>query len=265
MGKPELKNIPTERLIRGKYQPRRSFDQAYMQELAESIKKNGIIQPIIVRPISEGDYEIIAGECRWRAAQLANIDSIPCLVREYTDEQAIAATTIENLQRKDLNPIEEARAYQQFVEEFEYLHDEIAAVIGKSRTKITNALRLLKLDSRVQVMLEKEEISGGHGKVIAGLPQKIQYEVAQKCMIQNWSVRKLEHKVQALQENGSAIKHQEDPNIAALEKVISDQIGTPIKFEQELNRRGGWLKVRYFDNETLVGILTKIGIKYEKT
>jgi ParB family chromosome partitioning protein len=264
MEKPKLKNIPTERLMPGKYQSRRNFDQVYIQELAESIKENGIIQPIIARPLEEGDYEIIAGECRWRAAQLANLDFLPCLVRKYTDEQAIAATTIENLQRKDLNPIEEARAYQQFVEEFDYLHDEIAAVIGKSRTKITNSLRLLKLDDRVQEMLESGTLSSGHGKVIAGLPQKIQYEVGQKCTTQDWSVRKLEHTVKSLQQEGSAIKHQEDPNITALEKVLSDQMGTEIKFEQDLNKRGGWLKVRYFDNETLAGILDKVGVKYNR-
>jgi ParB family chromosome partitioning protein len=264
MEKAELKNIPLEKLIIGKYQTRKDFDQVYIQELAESIKENGIIQPIIVRPVEEGDYEIIAGECRWRAAQLASLDLVPCLVRKYTDEQAIAATTIENLQRRDLNPIEEAKAYQQFVEKFDYLHEEIAAVIGKSRTKITNSLRLLRLDNRVQAMLESGELSDGHGKVIAGLPQKIQYEVAEKCATQDWSVRKLEHTIKLLQQRGSAIKHQEDPNIMALEKIISDQIGSEIKFEQNLNKRGGWLKIRYFNNETLAGILDKMDIKYNR-
>lgn len=264
MEKPELKNIPIEKLIPGKYQSRKEFDQIYIRELAESIRENGIIQPIIARPLGEGDYEIIAGECRWRAAQLVSLDFVPCLVRKYTDEQAMAATAIENLQRRDLNPIEEAKAYQQFVEKFDYLHDEIAAVIGKSRTKITNSLRLLRLDNRVQAMLESGELSGGHGKVIAGLQQKIQYEVAEKCITQDWSVRKLEYTIKLLQQQGSAINHQEDPNIIALEKIVADQIGTEIKFEQDLNRRGGWLKVRYFNNETLAGILDKMDIQYNK-
>ena len=262
MTKPEFKNISLDLLSRGKFQSREEFSDTYISELAESIKENGIIQPIIVRPIANKEYEIIAGECRWRAAQKAMLDEVPCLVRKYSDEQAVAATAIENIQRKNLNPIEEANAYQKFIDEFGYLHEEVAVVVGKSRTKITNSLRLLKLDGRVQDMLVKELISEGHGKVLAGLSAKTQFVLAQRSHTKGWSVRKIEQEAKKIQQ-GAGIVHGEDPNILNLEKIISEQVGTSAKIEEDVGSRGGWLKIKYFSNETLAGLLDKLGVEYD--
>jgi ParB family transcriptional regulator, chromosome partitioning protein len=271
MTKPELKNIPIELLKQGKYQTRRIFDLQALQELAESIKAEGLIQPIIVRPAwvngKEDGYEIVAGERRWRAAQLIGIDVISCLVSCYTDEQAAAITPIENTQRENLSPIEEALAYQHLIEEFEYSHYEIAAAVGKSRPKITNLLRLLKLDTRVQEMLSSGGLSEAHGKNIAGLDYNLQYGIAKKSVAYGWSTRRVEREIKKLQLAKSSnilIKknvNKGDPDVLALEKLISAQIGSEVKLEIDTDKKGsGWLKIRYFNNEILTGILDKLGI-----
>jgi len=174
-----LQQVAIDLLVRGRYQPRQHFDPEKLQELADSIKSTGgLLQPIVARPLPNGQYEIVAGERRWRAAQLAGLLDVSCLVCPYTDEQALQAAIVENISRADLNPIEEAKAYQRLIDEFQYLHEEVAASIGKSRTVITNSLRLLKLDPRVQTLLIEEKLSEGHGKILAGLDSHLQYELA---------------------------------------------------------------------------------------
>src|SRR3989338_8379454 len=148
-----LKNVPVECLTRGHYQPRRQFNELALQELSESIRSQGVIEPIIVRETSADRYEIIAGERRWRASQLAGLTTVPCVIRNYTDAQAAEVTLIENIQREDLNPIEEALALLRLIDDFQYTHDSLAKSLGQSRTKITNTLRLLQLDTRVQQFL----------------------------------------------------------------------------------------------------------------
>lgn len=261
--KSSLKQIPVDQLQRGQYQPRREFDPDTLAELAESIKSAGLIQPLVVRPLRKNLYEIIAGERRWRAAQLAQLDTVPCLVREFTDEQAAAVSTIENIQRQDLNPIEEAHAYLRLAEEFHYLHDEVAAIVGKSRTKVTNSIRLLKLDSRVQQFLIDNQLSAGHGKVIAGLPSDQQYRFAKLCIENAWSVRQIELEAKKPQFTIEDDTPHTDPNIARLERLVSDQFGAPVKLDADASRKGGWLKIRYYDNDTLSGLLDKIGIDYD--
>ena len=210
----ELKQIAIDCLSRGKFQPRRVFAQAALQELADSIKSSGLIQPIVVRPIDEQHYEIVAGERRWRAAQLAGLDYVTCLVKSFNDEQTAAVSTIENVQREDLNPIEEAKAYQRLIDDFSYLHEEVAAMVGKSRARITNSLRLLRLDEAVQQLLIDGDLSEGHGKAIAGLSLPLQRELAMAAVKQGWSVRKLEQHVKQLsQQTGAAIRSDEtDPH-----------------------------------------------------
>lgn len=263
MPKPELKTIPIECLKPGKYQTRRVFDQEALHELADSIKSEGLIQPIVVRAILNSKYEIVAGERRWRASQLAGVDMVLCLVNNYSDEQAAAITTIENIQRADLNPIEEAQAYQNLIEEFEYLHEEVAAVVGISREQVTNCLRLLKLDKRVQDLLISEELSRGHGKAIAGLSLNLQYEIAKKCAEEGWSSRRIEQEVKKLQTQNSVVSPGSDPDMRVLERLIGDQIGSTVKFEPDINKKSGWIKIKYFDNEILAGILDRLGIDYE--
>ena len=176
---------------RGRYQPRVQFEPVKLQELADSIKNAGLLQPIVVRPVSDHQYEIIAGERRWRATQLAGLDEINCLVREFNDEQAAEAATIENIARVDLNPIEEAKAYQRLIDEFRYVHEEIAATVGKSRTAITNSLRLLKLDSRVQKLIIQGDLSEGHAKILVTLDPIDQFAIAKKAIQYRWSARKI--------------------------------------------------------------------------
>ncbi len=259
----QLKDIPVEWLRRGKYQPRRDFNQDALQELADSIAEQGIIEPIIVRPLAEKRYEIIAGERRWRAAQLAGLGVVPCVIRDYSDEEAAEVTLIENIQREDLNPIEEAQALHRLLDEFHYTHEEIATAIGKSRAKITNILRLLHLDERVQRLLIERVLSEGHGKALAGLPFAAQFPLAQKAVEQAWSVRKMEQAVKQEKNTGSVAENTEDANIKHLERAASDRLGSEVKVENSASQRSGWLKVKYYDYETLAGILEKMGINIE--
>jgi ParB family chromosome partitioning protein len=270
MPKTELKNISIEWLKPGKYQTRHVFDQEALQGLAESIKAEGMIQPIVVRPTSSSEnteYEIIAGERRWRAAQLAGIDRVPCLINSYSDKQVATITPIENIQRENLNPIEEARAYLHLIDEFGYTHEEVATAVSKSRTKITNLLRLLKLDIRVQELLVLGDLSEAHGKIIAGLPNNLQYEIAKKSVDQDWSTRRIEQEIKKLQlidSPGLSVRSNNDSDIYALEKLISNQIGSEVKLEPDDKKIGGWLKIRYFNNEILTGILDRFGIDYNE-
>ncbi|MAZ38787.1 MAG: chromosome partitioning protein ParB [Legionellales bacterium] len=264
MHKPQLKQLPIECLSRGKFQPRKQFDIEALTELSESIKSSGLIQPIVVRPISDKQYEIVAGERRWRAAQKAGLTEVSCLINAYSDEQTAAVSTIENVNRVDLNPIEEAYAYQRLIDDFGYLHDEIAAVVGKSRSKITNLLRLLVLDKRVQTFLIEGEITEGHGKILAGCSESIQYQLAEKCIRQGWSVRKLEQMAKLHTQPKTAMQNAEDVNIKALESLASEQVGAAVKLEHDEVERSGWLKIKYYNADTLAGILDKLGIQYEE-
>lgn len=263
--KPELQSLAIDQLVRGQYQPRRHFDQQQLQELADSIKTTGgLLQPIIVRPLTGNQYEIIAGERRWRAAQLAGLTEVSCLISEYTDEQALQAAIIENISRQNLNPIEEAKAYLRLIDEFHYLHEEVAAAVGKNRTTITNMLRLLKLDVRVQNLLISGELSEGHGKILAGIPLEFQYSLAEHSIQKNWSVRKIEQEAKKLTTPTLNAGPYSDPNIKHLEVALSDHIGNQVKVECE-DRGGGFIKIRFNNIDELEGHFNKLGFKYEQT
>lgn len=258
--KSTLQQIPIDLLIRGKYQPRQHFDQQKLQELADSIKStNGLLQPIVVRPKAE-NYEIVAGERRWRAAQLAGLEDVSCLVCQYTDEQALQAAIVENTSRSDLNPIEEAQAYQRLIDEFHYLHEEVAASVGKSRTAITNCLRLLKLEARVQQMLVSGQLSEGHGKILAGLLPHQQMELAERCLQKAWNVRKLEIEAKKLQLAATPDSPYSDANIKRLETALSEHIGNRAQIEYE-ERGGGYLHIRFNNVDELQGHFERIGFK----
>lgn len=261
--KPILQQLSIDQLVRGKYQPRRHFDANQLQELADSIKvTGGLLQPIIARPLPNSKYEIVAGERRWRAAQLAGINEVSCLVSDYTNEQALQAAIIENINRADLNPIEEAQGYQRLIDEFDYLHEEIAAAVSKSRAKITNSLRLLKLDSRVQDLLISQKISEGHGKILAGVPQQFQLYLAELAIKKKWSVRKIELEAKKLlQPNDNHI--YSDVNIQRLENALSDHIGNPVNINYE-ERGGGYLKIRFNNVDELEGHFERLGFKNEE-
>lgn len=260
--KPLLQQLSVDQLKRGKYQPRRHFDPAQLQELADSIKTTGgLLQPIIVRPLKDGHYEIVAGERRWRAAQLAGLQEVSCLISNYSDEQALQAAIIENINRSDLNPLEEAEAYQRLIDEFHYLHEEVAAAVGKSRTTITNALRLLKLDPRVQELLGSGQLTEGHGKILAGLPQQHQLALAELCIQKNWSVRKIELEAKKIQQPLQESPYS-DPNIKKLETALSDHVGNTVKIDCE-ERGGGYVVIRFNNIDELEGHFERLGFKKE--
>jgi len=258
----ELKNIPVAFLSRGKYQPRRVFNEVALQELADSIRSQGVIEPIIVREIQRDRYEIIAGERRWRASQLAGLHEVPCIVRNYTDAQAAEVTLIENIQREELNPIEEAEALMLLIRDFNYTHDAVAKAVGHSRAKITNTLRLLQLDKRVQQLLIEKKLSEGHGKMLAGLPLSDQWRLAQESVSQNLSVRQLEFRIQQLRGVPDHVVAK-DANVRHLEKKISRHFGAEVVVENNANQRSGWLKLKYQDYDVLEGMLEKMGIQSE--
>ncbi|HLB57545.1 MAG TPA: ParB/RepB/Spo0J family partition protein [Gammaproteobacteria bacterium] len=259
--KPTLQSISIDQLIRGQYQPRRHFDSAQLQELAESIKTTGgLLQPIVVRPKND-KFEIIAGERRWRAAQLAGLNEVNCLVSYYTDEEALQSAIIENINRADLNPIEEANAYQRLIDEFHYLHEKVATAVGKPRTTITNALRLLQLDTRVQDLLISGELSEGHGKVLAGLPLTQQFALAENCIQKNWSVRKVALEAKKLLSPATQEGPFSDPNIRHLETALSDHIGNQVQIDCE-ERGGGYVKIRFSNIDELEGHFERLGFKY---
>lgn len=261
--KPTLQHISIDLLQRGKYQPRQHFDPDKLQELADSIKSTGgLLQPIVVRPISEKTYEIVAGERRWRAAQLAGMGDVSCLVYNYTDEQALQASIVENISRDDLNPIEEAQAYQRMIDEFHYLHEEVAASVGKSRVAITNSLRLLKLDQKVQQFLVTKQISEGHGKILASLPAIQQVEIANKCVKNGWSVRKVEQEAKKIQQQHVPEGKYSDANVKHLESKLADHLGNKVAIDYE-NRGGGYVRIRFNNVDELEGHFDKFGFKYE--
>lgn len=260
-----LQQISIDLLMRGKYQPRQHFDPEKIQELANSIKSTGgLLQPIVVRPLTNGKYEIVAGERRWRAAQVAGLNEVSCLVCQYTDEQALQAAIVENISRTDLNPIEEAQAYQRLIEEFQYLHEEVAASVGKSRAAITNSLRLLKLQTRVQELLMKGDISEGHGKILASLEPHQQVELAERCVQKNWNVRKLEAEAKKLQLSANSMDDSyTDANMKRLEVALSEHIGNRVQIDCE-DRGGGYIRIRFNNVDELEGHFERIGFKNEK-
>lgn len=262
--RPTLQQIPIDLLVRGKYQPRQHFDPEKLRELADSIKSTGgLLQPIVVRPATGNQYEIVAGERRWRAAQLAGMGDVSCLVCQYTDEQALQAAIVENISRSDLNPIEEAQAYQRLIDEFQYLHEEVAASVGKSRTAITNSLRLLKLDARVQQLLITGQLSEGHGKILASLETNHQIELAERCIQKGWNVRKMEVEAKKIQLAVTATDGPfSDANLKRLETALSEHIGNRTQIDYE-ERGGGFVRIRFNNIDELEGHFNKLGFKFE--
>lgn len=253
--------IPIELLERCAYQPRRHFDQQALDELAQTIREHGLIQPIVVRSKGKGRYEIIAGERRWRAAQLAGLERIECKVSDYDDSQVAEMAVIENLQREDLNPVEEAQGYQRLIDEFNYRHEDVADKVGKSRSKITNCLRLLKLDKRVQEMLIHKQLNEGHGKVLAGLPFDKQYELARTCIDKGLNNRQLEAAVKRFNNSPSESKEKGNKTIQAIERALSDHVGSPARIVQDED--GKWhLEFACHNLDILEGVLQKMNFDY---
>jgi ParB family chromosome partitioning protein len=256
----DLKQLPVEFLKRGKYQPRRDMDPDALEELAESIRQQGIMQPIVVRSIGEDSYEIIAGERRWRAAQIADLDKVPAIIRDVEDDAAVAMALIENIQRENLNAMEEATALQRLQDEFELTQGEVAEAVGKSRSTVTNLLRLINLTDEVKLMLEHGDLEMGHGRAMLSLDQERQIQVARQVESKSLSVRQTEALVRRLLEEKPAKKVEKskpDADILRLQEDLSEKVGAEVSV-QHSGKGKGKLVIKYNSLDELDGILTHI-------
>ncbi len=257
--KEELRHLPIEWLQAGRYQPRREFAQEALEDLANSIRTQGIINPIVVRLIGENRYEIIAGERRWRAAQLANFNEVPVLIKVISDETALAISLIENIQRQDLNPLEEAEGIQRLINEFKLTHQEIAITLGRSRTTITNLLRLLSLAPQVKLFLQQDQLEMGHARALLSLSNSQQIQAAEKIIKNKLSVRETERLVQHgfFTNPKIDIPLKIDADVQQLERKLSETLGAKVYFKQAAKSKGQ-LIIHYNSLEELEGILSHI-------
>ena len=258
----ELRNLPVHLVQRGKYQPRRDMREEALKDLADSIRKQGVVQPIVVRPIGEDRYEIIAGERRWRAAQMAGLDTVPAVVRDVPDRTAIAMALIENIQRADLNPLEEAEAMQRLISEFEMTHQEAAEAVSRSRASVTNLLRLLELTREVQDLVRQGAIEMGHARALLALKGPAQTDAARRVVDKGLTVRDTEQlvrrRLQELQGAPQAAKQaKSDPNVSRLERQLTEKLGAKVQVEQGGNGKGK-LVIHYSSLDELDGILAHI-------
>lgn len=254
-----LKQLPVDLIQRGQYQPRRDMAPEALDELAQSIKAQGVMQPIVVREVSTGRYEIIAGERRWRATQLAGLDTIPALIRELSDETALAMALIENIQREDLNAMEEALALHRLQTEFQLSQAEVATAVGKSRSTVANILRLTGLPKETQILLERGDIDVGHAKSLLGLPHEQIAAAARAVVAKGMTVRETDALVARLLEapRGKPTPAAPDANIKQLETTLSSTLGAPVKIQHGRKGRGK-LIVAYNSLDELDGILAHI-------
>lgn len=257
-----LRQLPVEWLERGRYQPRREMDPTALQELADSISAQGVVQPLVVRPLEDDDqrFEIIAGERRWRAAQLSGLAEVPAIVRDIPDEVAVAVALIENIQREDLNPLEEAVALRRLVEEFGMTHQAVSEAVGRSRAAVSNLLRLLELSPEVRERVENGELEMGHARALAALPLDQQNTVAARVVAKSLSVRATEALVRKALEGEQ--QHQKkqpplDPDVRRLQDNLADRLGASVTIQQ--GRQGkGKLVIQYGSLDELDGIIERI-------
>jgi ParB family chromosome partitioning protein len=258
--KEELRDLPLDLLQRGRYQPRTHMDQSALEDLAKSIKVQGVIQPIVVRSLSQDKYEIIAGERRWRAAQLAGLDKVPAVVRDIPDEAAIAVALIENIQRENLNPIEEAMALQRLATEFGLTHEQVADSVGRSRAAVSNLLRLLTLNPNVRELLEDGTLDMGHGRALLALEGSTQSQAAKEVVKKGLSVRETEQLVRRMLDKKPANRKKTgsvDADTQALQETLSDRLGAKVRLQHSA-KGSGKLIIEYNSSDELEGILAHL-------
>lgn len=255
----ELQQLPLELVQRGKYQPRRDMDPQALEELAQSIRNHGVMQPIVVRPVEGGRYEIIAGERRWRASHQAGLERVPALVREVPDEAAIAMALIENIQREDLNPIEEAVALQRLQQEFQLTQQQVADAVGKSRVSVSNLLRLIALPEEIKTLLSHGDLEMGHARALLGLPADQQVEGARHVVARGLTVRQTEALVRQWLSSKEKPKAEVkvDPDISRLEQRLAERLGSPVQIKHGQKGKGQ-LVIRYSSLDELQGVLAHI-------
>ena len=257
----ELRTLGVGVIQPGKYQPRHTIDPQHLDELAASIRAQGMIQPVIVRSIGRDRYELIAGERRWRAAQKAGLSEIPALVKVVADQAVVAMALIENIQREDLSPLEEAQALSRLIDEFGLTHQQTADAVGRSRAAVSNLLRLLDLPAEIKQLLDTRQLDMGHARALATLPDKRAVALAREAADKRWSVRELEEAVRRLdaRRGGKPAKPSmaRDPNIVALERDLAEKLATRVNLAHARNGRGK-VVIHYHSLDELDGILERI-------
>lgn len=262
-----LRTLPIDALAPGKYQPRQTMDSSKLDELSESIKAQGVIQPIVVRELADRTYEIIAGERRWRASKKAGLTEVPVVIREVDDRTVIAMALIENIQREDLNPLEEAQALQRLIDEFNLTHAQAAEAVGRSRATVSNLLRLLDLPPAIRALVEARRLEMGHARALLTLSPELASKLASEAAENGWSVREVEHRAQQYASgkvpSASAAKRsasaaaQPQADIASLENELSESLGTRVSIAHGRGAKGR-LVIHYSDLDTLDGILERL-------
>lgn len=256
----ELRNLPLDVITPGRYQPRSVFDEEKLNELADSIRAQGVVQPVVVRPVADGQYELIAGERRWRAAQLAEIDDIPAVIRDVPDEVSVAMALIENIQREDLNPLEEATALRRLIDDFQMTHQEAAEAVGRSRAAVSNLLRLLELMQEVKDMVDLRLIEMGHARALLSLDDELQVQAAREVVHKRLSVRDTENLVRRLQQSKKKKGHRRvDPDILRLQNRLGETLGARVRIQHQASGKGK-LVIAYNNADEFQGILDRLDL-----
>ena len=255
----ELRQLPLDVIHPGRYQPRSVFDEEKLEELAASIRAQGVVQPIVVRETDNGQFELIAGERRWRAAQLADIDAIPAVVRDVPDEVAVAMSLIENIQREDLNPLEEATALRRLIDDFQMTHQDAADAVGRSRAAVSNLLRLLELVQEVKDMVDVRSIEMGHARALLSLDEELQVEAAREVVNKRLSVRETENLVRRLLHPKKRTGRRIDPDILRLQNRLGENLGAKVKIHHQASGKGK-LVISYNNTDEFEGILDRLDL-----
>lgn len=255
-----LQQLPVEKISRGRYQPRQDLREDTLQELAESIRAQGVVQPVLVRPLDGNRYELIAGERRWRAAQLAGLHKVPAVIRDVPDQAAIAMALIENIQREDLNPLEEAVALQRLIDEFALTHQQAADAVGRSRATVTNLLRLLELSEEVGQLVRERKLDMGHARALLPLPPALQREAAQQVLLRGLSARETEQLARRLQQSNTAPTTpipSLNPDIRLLQDNLSERLGARVRVRHGASGKGS-VVIQYNSLDELDGVIARI-------
>ena len=259
-----IQSLSIDQLVAGRYQPRQRLDEAYLTELAQSIRQFGVIEPLVARSLADGSYEILAGHMRWQAARQAGLTQVPVVVREADDRTAAAIALVENLLRRELNPVEEGRALRRLREEFSLTQEQLAELLGVSQTAISRALGLLSLDPVVQTHIEEGRLEAGHGKTLLGLPREKQLRLAEQAVAEGWSVRELERRRAALAGNPlqpAAMPTPRDPNLVQLEEQLRERLAAPVRLRYDAVRGRGRIEIGFANLDECDGILQRLGLR----
>ncbi|HRD49113.1 MAG: ParB/RepB/Spo0J family partition protein [Candidatus Competibacter sp.] len=257
----DVRQLGLDQLIAGRYQPRQRIDETYLAELAHSIRQLGVIEPLVARPLADGSYEILAGHMRWRAAQQAGLKQVPVVVREADDQTAAAIALVENLLRRDLNAMEEARALRRLREEFGLTQEQLAALLGVSQSAISKALGLLGLNPATQALIEDGRLDAGHGKTLLGLADAVQLRLAEQAANEGWSVRELERRRAALEAlPQSRAPKPRDPDLTRLEQRLQERLTAPVRLRYDAARGRGRIEIGFASLDECDGILERLGL-----